>query len=86
MIPITFRYVSRLLQRGIGKSMLILPASLLFSIAIGMTPFSIIFYARDIFQASATLIGWLAALPHLCNLSAASCCNRCTGFYCPDIR
>lgn len=66
MNPVKFRSLSQLLQRGIGKSALILPISLLFSIALGMTSFSMIFYARDVFQASAALIGWLAALPHLC--------------------
>ena len=66
MIPVKFRSLSGILSRGIGKSALILPISLLFSIALGMTSFSMIFYARDVFQASAALIGWLAALPHLC--------------------
>jgi len=66
VIPVKFRSLSQLLQRGIGKSTLILPISLLFSIALGMTTFSMIFYARDVFQASAALIGWLAALPYLC--------------------
>jgi MFS family permease len=64
--PDKFRSPGQLLQRGIGKSALILPISLLFSIALGITSFSMIFYARDVFQASAALIGWLAALPHLC--------------------
>jgi len=66
VIPVKFRSLSQVLQRGIGKSALILPISLLFSIALGMTTFSMIFYARDVFQASAALIGWLAALPYLC--------------------
>jgi len=64
-MPVKFRSLSGILGRGIGKSALILPISLLFSIALGMTSFSMIFYARDVFQASAALIGWLAALPHL---------------------
>jgi MFS family permease len=48
------------------KTTLILPVSLLFYTALIITTFSMIFYARDMFQASAALIGWLAALPHLC--------------------
>ena len=52
--------------RRFGKSALILPASLLFYTALIITTFSMIFYARDVFQAPASLIGWLAALPHLC--------------------
>ena len=51
---------------GIRKSALLLPISLLFYTALVVTTFSMIFYARDRFQASASVIGWLAAVPHLC--------------------
>jgi len=50
----------------IRKSALLLPISLLFYTALIVTTFSMIFYARDRFQASASMIGWLAAVPHLC--------------------
>jgi MFS family permease len=53
----------------IRKSALILPISLLFYTALIVTTFSMIFYARDLFQASVSLIGWLAAVPHLCYFS-----------------
>jgi MFS family permease len=55
--------------RRIRKSALILPIALLFYTALIITTFSMIFYARDRFQASASLIGWLAAVPHLCYFS-----------------
>jgi MFS family permease len=51
------------------KTVLILPISLLFYTALIISIFSMIFYARDRFQASASLIGWLAAVPHLCYFS-----------------
>jgi MFS family permease len=54
---------------GIRKSALLLPISLLFYTALVVTTFSMIFYARDLFQASVSLIGWLAAVPHLCYFS-----------------
>jgi MFS family permease len=53
----------------IRKSTLLLPAALLFYTALIMTTFTMIFYARDLFQASASLIGWLAAVPHICYFS-----------------
>lgn len=52
--------------RRFGKSALILPAAFLFYTAVTITTFSMIFYARDVFRAPASVIGWLAALPHLC--------------------
>jgi DHA1 family multidrug resistance protein-like MFS transporter len=52
--------------RRVRKPVLLLSISLLFNTALIVTTFSMIFYARDRFQASATLIGWLAAVPHLC--------------------
>jgi MFS family permease len=55
--------------RKFHKSALILPITLLFYTALIVTTFSMIFYARDEFQASSSLIGWLAALPHLCYFS-----------------
>jgi MFS family permease len=51
------------------KAALILPVTLLFYTALIVTTFSMIFYARDLFQASVSLIGWLAAVPHLCYFS-----------------
>ena len=51
---------------GIRKPALLLPITLLFYTALIITTFSMIFYARDRFQASAAVIGWLAAVPHLC--------------------
>jgi predicted MFS family arabinose efflux permease len=48
------------------KSALLLPIALLFYTGLTVTTFSMIFYARDRFQASASVIGWLAAVPHLC--------------------
>jgi len=53
-------------NRACGKTHLILPISFLFYTALIVTTFSMIFYARDRFGASVSLIGWLAALPHLC--------------------
>ena len=55
--------------RRIRRSALLLPVSLLFYTALIISTFSMIFYARDRFQASASLIGWLAAVPHLCYFS-----------------
>ena len=52
--------------RPFGKTHLILPSSFLFYTTLIVTTFSMIFYARDRFGASAAAIGWLAALPHLC--------------------
>lgn len=51
------------------KTFLILPISFLFYTALIITTFSMIFYARDLFRASAITIGWLTALPHLCYFS-----------------
>jgi predicted MFS family arabinose efflux permease len=59
----------RSLRTGTGKSALILPASLLFYIGLGLASFAMIFYARDVFRAPTSLIGWLAALPQLCYFS-----------------
>jgi predicted MFS family arabinose efflux permease len=56
-------------SQGIRKSALILPISLLSYTALIVTTFSMIFYARDLFQAPASVIGWLAALFHLCYFS-----------------
>ena len=50
----------------IRKSALLLPIALLFYTALIVTTFSMIFYARDRFQGTASVIGWLAAVPHLC--------------------
>ena len=55
--------------RKFHKSALLLPITLVFYTALIITTFSMIFYARDVFQASSSLIGWLAALPHLCYFS-----------------
>ena len=55
--------------RRFHKAALILPVTLLFYTALIVTTFSMIFYARDLFQASVSLIGWLAAVPHLCYFS-----------------
>ncbi len=55
--------------RKFHKSALILPITLVFYTALIVTTFSMIFYARDVFQASSSLIGWLAALPYLCYFS-----------------
>jgi predicted MFS family arabinose efflux permease len=55
--------------RQIRISALLLPISLLFYTALIVTTFSMIFYARDRFQASASLIGWLVAVPHICYFS-----------------
>jgi predicted MFS family arabinose efflux permease len=49
-----------------GKAALLLPVSFLLYTALILTTFSMIFFARDRFQASAASIGWLAAVPHLC--------------------
>ena len=56
-------------MRKTGQSAALLPISFLFYTALIITTFSMIFYARDRFQASASLIGWLAAVPHLCYFS-----------------
>jgi DHA1 family multidrug resistance protein-like MFS transporter len=52
--------------REIRKSALLLPIAFLFYTALTVTTFSMIFYARDRFEASAAVIGWLAAVPHIC--------------------
>jgi predicted MFS family arabinose efflux permease len=52
-----------------GRAALLLPVSFLFYTALILTTFSMIFFARDRFQASAASIGWLAAVPHLCYFS-----------------
>ena len=48
-----------------------LPGTLLFNLTGGLASFGIIFYARDVFHASAVQIGWLVAMPQLAYL--ASC-------------
>jgi MFS family permease len=47
----------------------IFPAALLFYLAWGLASFGIIFYARDVLQASAGQIGWLVAAPQLAYLA-----------------
>ena len=48
---------------------MLFPTALLFNITCGLASFGIIFYARDVFQATAGQIGWLAAMPQLAYLA-----------------
>ena len=52
-----------------GKSAVLFPSALLFNLTCGLAAFGIIFYARDLFHASAGQIGWLAAMPQLAYLA-----------------
>jgi predicted MFS family arabinose efflux permease len=52
-----------------GKSAVLFPSALLFNLTCGLASFGIIFYARDVFHASAGQIGWLAAMPQLAYLA-----------------
>ncbi len=52
-----------------GKSAVLFPAALLFNLTCGLASFGIIFYARDLFHASAGQISWLAAMPQLAYLA-----------------
>jgi MFS family permease len=52
-----------------GKSAVLFPAALLFNLTGGLASFGIIFYARDLFQATTSQIGWLAAAPQLAYLA-----------------
>jgi MFS family permease len=45
------------------------PAALLFNLTGGLASFGIIFYARDVFHASAAQIGWLVAMPQIAYLA-----------------
>ncbi len=51
---------------GIGKTAVIFPAAFLAAVGMGLMALGIIFYLVDIFQASASQIGLLAALWSLC--------------------
>lgn len=62
------RYISQRRQliksfyAGIGKTAVIFPSAFLTAVGLGLVALGIVFYMRDIFQASASQIGWLAAL------------------------
>lgn len=51
------------------KSAALFPAALLFNLTGGLASFGIIFYARDVFHASAAQIGWLVAMPQIAYLA-----------------
>jgi len=51
------------------RSAVLFPAALLFNLTGGLASFGIIFYARDVFHASAAQIGWLVAMPQLAYLA-----------------
>ena len=54
------------------KSAALFPAALLFNLTGGLASFGIIFYARDVFHASAAQIVWLVAMPRIAALPCAS--------------
>ncbi len=61
-----FRHIShhagraRSFYDGLGNTAVIYPVVLLVSFALGLTNLGIVFFARDIFEATAVEIGWLA--------------------------
>ncbi|MCK4261562.1 MFS transporter [bacterium] len=69
------RYISQRRQliksfyTGIGKTAVIFPSAFLASLGSGLIALGIVFYMRDIFNASASQIGLLAALWSLCYIS-----------------
>lgn len=69
------RYISQRRQliksfyAGIGKTTVIFPSAFLVAVGAGLVSLGIIFYMRDVFNASASKIGLLAALWSLCYIS-----------------
>lgn len=63
-----FRYISQQRQiirsyySGIGKTAVIYPASFLVSVASVQVGLGLIFFTRDVFRATPTLIGWLSGV------------------------
>lgn len=63
-----FRYISQRRQvirsyySGIGKTAVIYPAAFLVAVAMGQVTLGLIFFVRDVFKATPTLIGWLAGV------------------------
>ncbi len=61
-----FNHVSRHAERfrsfydGIGNTAVIYPVTMLTSFALGLTNLGIVFFARDILEATPVQIGWLA--------------------------
>jgi MFS family permease len=47
---------------GIGATAVIYPAALLTSFALGLANLGIVFFARDVFEASSVQIGWVAGI------------------------
>jgi len=60
------RQIIRTLGSGIGKTAVIYPAAFLVATAGGTLMLGIVFYAKDVFGASAGQIGWLNATWSLC--------------------
>jgi MFS family permease len=72
---VKFRYISqrgqliRSYYGGIGKTAVIFPSAFLIAVGSGLISLGIVFYLRDIFHASPSQIGLLAALFSLCYIS-----------------
>ena len=63
------RQVIKSFYAGIGKTAVIFPSAFLAAVGSGLVSLGIIFYVRDVFNASAGKIGLLAALWSLCYIS-----------------
>ncbi|TFG63670.1 MAG: MFS transporter [Spirochaetales bacterium] len=64
-----YQALARALLGGIGKTAMVLPASFLVALGLGMTSLGMIFYLRDSFHASAAVIGSLYATWNICYFS-----------------
>jgi MFS family permease len=60
------RQLLRALSAGIGKSAVILPAAFATEASVGLLTLGMIFYTREVFGISPSLVGWIAATWQAC--------------------
>lgn len=66
---IRYQALLKALLGGIGKTAMVLPASFLVAVGLGMTSLGMVFYLRDSFHTSAAVIGSLYATWNICYFS-----------------